>query len=78
MDSQVNNHPSLNDVRDYIHLTEMDTLREAAAATKAQKEPTHHHHHDGGKPHKDKPAKEEKATRLPPGEENHMEMRIIG
>ena len=77
MDSQVNNHPSINDVGDYIHLAQMDTLREAAIATRAQKEPTHHHH--DGKVHKDKAQTDGKALKgPPPGEENHMETRIIG
>lgn len=37
MDSEVNNAPSLNDVKDYMHLNNLDTLRESAIETKSQR-----------------------------------------
>ena len=34
LDSDINNQASIDDAKDYIHLPDMDTLRESALATK--------------------------------------------
>ena len=62
----------------------MDTLRESAIATKVQKEQPGQtataggeKHHDGKKDEKKGAAKTPTPSQAP-GEDNHMEMRIIG